>query len=85
MFTEQCPKTPKDNARDFDKCFPACDMTNTTQLVVFVHGATTDVESAGYEITKGEDLLHHVPPDKFEPSFEKLSGLATDGAPRGID
>lgn len=60
-------------------------MTNATQLVVFVHGATTDVESASYEVTKWEDLFHHVRPDKFELSFEKPSGLATDGAPKGID
>uniref|UniRef100_UPI00358F8063 general transcription factor II-I repeat domain-containing protein 2A-like n=1 Tax=Myxine glutinosa TaxID=7769 RepID=UPI00358F8063 len=83
-----------DTARDFQFFSLACDettdITNTAQLAIFV-GITAEFDTreellslqAMHGTTKGEDLFEQVvlAMNKFELQFDKLSGLATDGAP----
>ncbi|KAK0144404.1 General transcription factor II-I repeat domain-containing protein 2A [Merluccius polli] len=81
-------KTLKNTARDFEYFSLACDettdITNTAQLAIFVRGITTEFEmkeellslQAMHGITKVIMAMNN-----FELPFEKLSGIATDGAP----
>uniref|UniRef100_A0A8C1LT94 Uncharacterized protein n=1 Tax=Cyprinus carpio TaxID=7962 RepID=A0A8C1LT94_CYPCA len=72
-------------------CDETTDLTNTAQLAIFVRGITAEFETteellslqAMHGTTKGKDLFEQVvlAMNKFELPFEKLSGLATDGAP----
>ncbi|XP_073687696.1 general transcription factor II-I repeat domain-containing protein 2A-like [Garra rufa] len=72
-------------------CDETTDITNTAQLAIFVRGITDEFETteellslqAMHGTTKGEDLFEQVvlAMNKFQLPFEKLSGLATDGAP----
>uniref|UniRef100_A0A8C4FES4 HAT C-terminal dimerisation domain-containing protein n=1 Tax=Dicentrarchus labrax TaxID=13489 RepID=A0A8C4FES4_DICLA len=94
-MVQDIEKTLKNTARDFEYFSMACDettdITNTAQLAIFVRGITTRFETkqellslqAMHGTTKGEDLFNQVivAMNKFELPFEKLSGIATDGAP----
>lgn len=87
-------KTLKDTARNFEYFSLACDettdITNTAQLAIFVRGIRAEFDrkeellslQAMYGTTKGEDLFKQVVAvmNNFELTFEKLSGIATDGA-----
>ncbi len=87
--------TLNDTAKKFQFFSLACDettaITNTAQLVIFVRGISFEFETteellsmqAMHGTTKGEYLFEQVvlAMNKFELPFEKLSGLATDGAP----
>ena len=88
-------KTLKDTTQNFEFFSLACDettdITNTAQLAIFVRGITAEFDSteellslqAMHGTTKGEDLFVQVisAMNQFQLPFEKLSGLATDGAP----
>ncbi|XP_045118463.1 general transcription factor II-I repeat domain-containing protein 2B-like [Portunus trituberculatus] len=88
-------KTLKDSARDFQFFSVACDettdITNTAQLAIFVRGITAEFDTreellsleAMHGTTTGEDLFESLVSsmNKLELTFEKLSGLTTDGAP----
>uniref|UniRef100_UPI0035901BC1 general transcription factor II-I repeat domain-containing protein 2-like n=1 Tax=Myxine glutinosa TaxID=7769 RepID=UPI0035901BC1 len=94
-MAQDIEKTLKDTARDFQFFSLACDettdITNTAQLAIFVRGITAEFDTreellslqAMHGTTKGEDLFEQVvlAMNKFELQFDKLSGLATDGAP----
>ncbi|KAK0148944.1 General transcription factor II-I repeat domain-containing protein 2 [Merluccius polli] len=85
----------KKSAGDFKFFSLACDeitdITNTAQLAIFIRGITEDFDvredllslEAMHGTTRGEDLFEKLVSalQKFELSFEKLSGLTTDGAP----
>ena len=88
-------KTLKDAARYFQFFSLACDettdITNTAQLPRFVRGITAEFDTreellsleAMHGTTTGEDLFRRLVSsmEKFQLTFEKLSGLTTDWAP----
>lgn len=88
-------KTLKDSAKDFQFFSLACDettdITNTAQLAIFIRGITDEFDTreellsleAMHDTTTGEDLFERlvVSVKKLELTFEKLSGITTDGAP----
>uniref|UniRef100_A0A674N6P6 SPIN-DOC-like zinc-finger domain-containing protein n=1 Tax=Takifugu rubripes TaxID=31033 RepID=A0A674N6P6_TAKRU len=94
-MAQNIEKTLRDTARDFEYFSLACDettdITNTAQLAIFVRGIPTKFEikeellsfQAMHGTSKGEDLFSQVvvAMNNFELPFEKLSGIATDGAP----
>ncbi|KAI4830515.1 hypothetical protein KUCAC02_002143 [Chaenocephalus aceratus] len=94
-MAQDIEKTLKDTARDFEFFSLACDettdITNTAQLAIFVRGTTSAFDTreemlslqALHGTTRGEDLFEQVvlAMNKFDLQFDKLSGLATDGAP----
>jgi hypothetical protein len=85
----------KDSAGDIQffslVCDETTDITNTAQLAVFVRGITAEFDTrvellsleAMHGTTRGEDLFERLvlSMKKLELTFEKLSGLTTDGAP----
>ncbi|CAK6436213.1 unnamed protein product [Pipistrellus nathusii] len=91
--------TLKNSAGDFQFFSLACDettdITNTSQLAIFVRGITAEFDTreellsleAMHGTTRGEDLFERLvlSMKKFELTFEKLSGLITDGAPAMVD
>ncbi|TWW71158.1 General transcription factor II-I repeat domain-containing protein 2A [Takifugu flavidus] len=93
-MAQNIEKTLKDTARDFEYFSLACDettdITNTAQLAIFVRGISKfEIKEellslqAMHGTSKGEDLFSQVvvAMNNFELPFEKLSGIATDGAP----
>lgn len=94
-LAQDIEKTLKDSAGDFQFFSLACDettdITNTAQLAVFVRGITAEFDireellslEAMHGTTRGEDLFERLvlSMKKLELTFEKLSGLTTDGAP----
>ena len=94
-MAQDIEKTLKNTARDFEYFSLACDettdITHTAQLAIFLRGITSEFETkeellslqAMHGTTKGEDLFNQVivAMNNFELPFEKLSGIATDGAP----
>uniref|UniRef100_A0A5S6QHL4 Dimer_Tnp_hAT domain-containing protein n=1 Tax=Trichuris muris TaxID=70415 RepID=A0A5S6QHL4_TRIMR len=94
-LAQDIEKTMKDSARDFQFFSLACDdttdITNTAQLAVFIRGITAEFDTreellsleAMHGTTRGEDLFERLvlSMKRFGLTFEKLSGLATDGAP----
>ncbi|XP_069840988.1 general transcription factor II-I repeat domain-containing protein 2B-like [Dendropsophus ebraccatus] len=97
-LAQDIEKTLKDSAGDFQFFSLALDettdLTNTAQLSIFVRGITAEFETreellsleAMHGTTRGEDLFKRLVSalKKFDLSFEKLSGLTTDGAPSMI-
>ena len=67
------------------------DITNKAQLAIFIRGVTSEFKvqedllalESMHANTRGEDLFqkHPLATQKFNLPFEKLSGVATDGAP----
>lgn len=94
-LAQDIEKTLKDSAGDFQFFSLACDettdITNTAQLAIFIRGITAEFDTreellsleAMHGTTRGEDLFARLVSSmkKLELSFEKLSGLTTDGAP----
>ena len=94
-MAQDIEKTLKNTARDFKyfslTCDETTDITHTAQLAIFLRGITSEFETkeellslqAMHGTTKGEDLFNQVivAMNNFELPFEKLSGIATDGAP----
>ena len=88
-------KTLKDKSQDFEFFALALDettdITNTAQLAIFIRGVTSDFKIQEYLLslesmhgtTRGEDLFEKLllAMRKFNLPFEKLGGIATDGAP----
>ncbi|KAK1333566.1 LOW QUALITY PROTEIN: hypothetical protein QTO34_005951, partial [Cnephaeus nilssonii] len=88
--------TLKNSAGDFQFfSWLTMDITNTAQLAIFVRGITAEFDTreellsleAMHGTTRGEDLFERLvlSMKKFELTFEKLSGLITDGAPAMVD
>ena len=88
-------KTLKDKAQDF-KFFALAldattDITNTAQLAIFIREVTSDFKiqedllslESMHGTTRCEDLFDKplLAMRKFNLPFEKLGGIATDGAP----
>ena len=88
-------KTRKDKTQDF-KFFALAldettDITNTVHLAIFIRGVTSDFKiqenllslESMHGTTRGEDLFEKLllAMRKFNLPFEKLGGIATDGAP----
>lgn len=94
-IADNIEETLKTSAKDFKFFSLACDettdITNTAQLAIFIRGITEDFDvreellslQAMHGTTRGEDLFEKlvIALNKFDLSFEKLSGLTTDGAP----
>lgn len=94
-LAQHTEKTMTDTASNFEYFSLACDettdITNTAQLAAFVRGITAEFDTkeellslrAMHGTTKGEDLFKEVIAvmSNFALRFEKLSGIATDGAP----
>ena len=92
---ENIEKTLKEKAQAFDffslALDESTDITNTAQLAIFIRGTTSDFEiqedllslESMHGTTRGEDLFEKLllAMRKFNLPFERLSGLATDGAP----
>ena len=88
-------KTLKDKAQDFEffalDLDGTTDITNTAQLAIFIRGVTSDFKmqedllslESMHGTTRGEDLFEKLllAMRKFNLPFEKLGGIATDGAP----
>lgn len=94
-LAQDIKNTLKGSAEDFQFFSLACDettdITNTAQLAVFVRGINAEFDTreellsleAMHGTTTGEDLYERLvlSMKKLELTFEKLSGLTTDGAP----
>ena len=88
-------KTLKDKAQDFDFFALALDentdITNTALLAIFIGGVTSDFKiqehllslESMHGTTHGEDLFEKplLAMGKFNLLFDKLGGIAADGAP----
>ena len=88
-------KTQKDKAQDFEFFALALDettnITNIVQLAIFIRVVTSDFKiqedllslESMHGTTRGEDLFEKLllAMGKFNLPFEKLRGIATDGAP----
>ena len=88
-------KTLKDKAQDFEFFALALDettdITNTAQLAIFIRGVTSGFKihedllslESMHGTTRSEDLFEKLllAMGKFNLPFEKLGGIATDGAP----
>ncbi|XP_074045122.1 LYR motif-containing protein 9 isoform X1 [Macrotis lagotis] len=98
-LAQDIEKTLKDSAAEFQFFSLACDgtmdITSTAQLAIFVRGITAEFVTreellsleAMHSNTGGEDLFERLvlSMKKLELTFEKLSGLTTDGAPAMVD
>lgn len=94
-LAQDTEKSQKDSVRGFQFFSLArdetTDITSTAQLAIFIHGITAEFATreellsleAMHGTTTGKDLFesHVLSMNKFELTFEKLSGLTTDGAP----
>ncbi|KAM4043803.1 general transcription factor II-I repeat domain-containing protein 2-like [Anomaloglossus baeobatrachus] len=94
-LAQDIEKSLKDSVGDFQFFSLACDettdITNTAQLAILIRGITAEFGireellslEAMHGSTRGEDLFEKLvlAMKKLELSFEKLSGLTTDGAP----
>ncbi|KAL6463909.1 hypothetical protein MHYP_G00283000 [Metynnis hypsauchen] len=94
-MAQDIEKSLKDSVKDFEFCSLALDettdITNTSQLAIFVRGIMADFNTREdllslvgmHDTTKGEDIFEKliIAMQSYGLSLNKLSGLTTDGAP----